>query len=305
VRDADDTILELGGSYTPTFSLDLTGATFTNYPWQLSDSALTTLTSKVFSKTALTGSGGLDTVAYDDLADGDIGYVGTIAGVWYVYVFEASSATAESSPSVIAPDDVAANNGRWLLKLYCDGSACTIPQATTGAYSTQLEGSGNGTNFRKSSVPDALTADLNLRHADALPTANQIQVYPAPTDGVSQYTWTTYGGSLTPVIGDADDFDNNFTGANLYGGTYIVNAAGSVILADATVGVNFTVLLEDAVATIIEPLATGTDDTIVLNGTALTQGTSIQSSTKGAMCIFQYRAADSWMATCNGFIVTP
>jgi len=63
--------------------------------------------------------------------------------------------------------------------------------------------------------------------------------------------------------------------------------------------------LEDAVATIIEPLATGTDDTIVLNGTALTQGASIQSSTKGAMCVIQYRAADSWMATCNGFIVTP
>jgi hypothetical protein len=148
LRDADDTIIELGGTYTPTFTMDLTGATFSNYPWQLSDSALTTLSSKVFSKTALTGAGGLDTVAYADLADGDIGYVGTIAGVWYAFVFEASSATAESSPNVITPDDAGANNGRWLLKLYCDGSTCTVPQAATGAYSTQLEGSGNGTNFR-------------------------------------------------------------------------------------------------------------------------------------------------------------
>lgn len=106
----------------------------------------------------------------------------------------------------------------------------------------------------------------------------------------------------TPVIGDADDFDDNFTGANLYGGTYIVNVAGSILLGNSTVGQYFTILLEDAVATVIEPLATGTDDTIVLNGTALTQGHNITSSTKGAMCVFQYRAADSWMATCNGFV---
>jgi len=291
-----------------------------NIGGQVSDSALTSLSSKVFSKTALTGVGGLDTVAYADLADGDIGMVGTIAGNIYWYIFEASSATAESSPSVITPDDAGENNGRWLLKLYCDGSSCTVPQASTGSYQTLLEGSAGGTNFRRTSVPDALTADLNLQHANALPAANQFQLFPEPTAGVSAYTWTTYGafaalpisttgtisgGTLTPVIGDADDFDDNFTGSNLYGGTYIVNAAGSIILANATVGVNFTILLEDAVATIIEPLATGTDDTIVLNGTALTQGASIQSSTKGAMCVFQYRAADSWMATCNGFIVTP
>jgi hypothetical protein len=163
---------------------------------QTLNSALTSLSSKVFSKTALTGVGGLDTVLYADISDGDIGYVGTIAGIWYVYVFEDSSAAAESSPSVITPDDAGANNGRWLLKLYCDGATCTVPQAATGAYSTLLEGSGNGTNFRKTSSPDALTADLNLRHANAVPTASQIQVFPAPTDGVAAYTWKDYGERL-------------------------------------------------------------------------------------------------------------
>ena len=164
-----------------------------NLGGQASDSALTTLSSKTFSKTALTGTGGLDTVLYADLADGDIGMVGTVAGIIYWYVFEASSSAAESSPSVIAPDDVGVNNGRWLLKLYCDGSSCTVPQATTGSYQTLLEGSAGGTNFRRTSVPDALTADLNLQHANALPAANQFQLFPAPTDGVSAYTWTTYG----------------------------------------------------------------------------------------------------------------
>lgn len=159
------------------------------------DSALTSLTSKVFAKTALTGAGGLDTVLEADIADGDIGLVSTIAGVIYFFVYEASSSASESSPSVITPDDTT-GNGRWLLKLQCDGSACSVPQATTGAYSTLLEGSGNGTNFRKTSAPDDLTADLNLRHANALPTANQFQLYPAPTDGVAAYSWKTYGETI-------------------------------------------------------------------------------------------------------------
>jgi hypothetical protein len=175
-----------------------------NLGGQPTNPALTSLSSKVFAKTALTGTGGLDTVLYADIADGDIGYVGTIAGIWYIYIFEDSSSAAESSPDVIAPDDAGASDGRWLLKLYCDGSSCSIPRSATGAVSTLLEGSGNGDNFRKTSVPDALTADLNLRHADALPTAGQIQVYPAPTDGVSQYTWTTYGSLMATTFDEVD-----------------------------------------------------------------------------------------------------
>jgi len=114
-------------------------------------------------------------------------------------------------------------------------------------------------------------------------------------------TGTISGGVLTPVIDDADNFDDNFTGANFYGGTFISNAAGSVILPNAGVGMNFTIVLETTGDTIIEPLATGTDDTIYMNGLAAAQGESIHSTTRGAMCVFQYRAADTWMATCNGF----
>jgi hypothetical protein len=130
---------------------------------------------------------------------------------------------------------------------------------------------------------------------------NQFQLYPAPTDGVSQYTWTTYGSSLTPVIDDPDNFAANFTGANLYGGTFIANAAGTAVLPNAGVGMNFTIVLEGANAVVIDPLGTGTADTIVMNGLAAAADENITSSTSGAMCVFQYRAADSWMATCNGF----
>jgi hypothetical protein len=178
--------------------------------------------------------------------------------------------------------------------LHTDNKTLYFPDPTTGDYvaygSAAIRFTTGGTTARVKTFSDAAATIVEYGQSGTLNIST---------------TGTISGGTLTPVIGDADDFDNNFTGANLYGGTYIVNAAGSVILANSTVGVNFTVLLEDAVATVIEPLATDTDDTIVLNGTTLTQGASIQSSTKGAMCVIQYRAADSWMATCNGFIVTP
>ena len=119
--------------------------------------------------------------------------------------------------------------------------------------------------------------------------------------GIAAIEGNVIGGALTPVIGDADDFDDNFTGVNLYGGTYIVSGAGTIILPDATAGMNFTIVLEGAVATIIDPLGTGTADTIYMNGLAAAADENITSSTLGAMCVFQYRAANTWMATCNGF----
>jgi hypothetical protein len=178
----------------------------------------------------------------------------------------------------------------------------TATRTATGGVRTLYEGTGGGDNFRSESVPDALTANLNLRHADALPAANQIQVYPAPTDGVSAYTWTYYGSAATPVIDDPDNFAANFTGTNLYGGTFISNNAGTAVLPDPAVGMNFTIILKGANANVIEPLATGTDDTIDMNGTDLTTGHNITSSTSGAICVFQYEAANKWMATCNGFV---
>ena len=65
---------------------------------------------------------------------------------------------------------------------------------------------------------------------------------------------------------------------------------------------SFTLLIPTAIAVDIEPLATGTDDTISLNGVDETQGEAIDNgSTAGAMCVFQYYAANKWLAICNDF----
>jgi hypothetical protein len=111
----------------------------------------------------------------------------------------------------------------------------------------------------------------------------------------------TVGASLTPVIDDPDNFAANFTTVNLYGGTFIANAAGTAALPAVVAGMNFTIVLEGANAVILNPDSGGTADTIVMNGLAAAQDENITSSTSGAMCVFQYRAANSWMATCNGF----
>lgn len=105
--------------------------------------------------------------------------------------------------------------------------------------------------------------------------------------------------SQTPVIADPDTFSTNFTGLNLYGGTFIANAAGTAPLPAVAVGMNFTYVLEGANANVIDPDGTGTADTIYMNGLAAAQDENIESSTSGAICYFQYRAADTWMAKCT------
>jgi len=173
-----------------------------------------------------------------------------------------------------------------------------------GAAGVKLTGDGDGA-LTILGLGDGSDEDLTINLDD---TANTAVV--SSSTGVTKIdygsigsatTGIVSGGSLTPVIGDADDFDNNFTGANLYGGTYIVNAAGTVVLPAVAAGMNFTIVLEGAVATPIDPDGTGTADTIYMNGLAAASDENITSSTRGAMCVFQYRAADTWMATCNGF----
>jgi hypothetical protein len=141
--------------------------------------------------------------------------------------------------------------------------------------------------------PVAMSGDATMSETGAVTLATDSVSY-GQTDGSYK--------AQTPLAGDADDFDDNFTGAYLYGGTYVCSATGTILLPDATAGMNFTVLVPTAIAVDFEPLATGTDDTISLNGVDETQGEAIDnSSTAGAMCVFQYYAANKWLAICNDF----
>jgi len=65
--------------------------------------------------TSLTGggAGAVDALASAGLTTGDCVYTITSTGL-YCHRYDSTSATAESSPDVIAPDDIAGGNGRWL-----------------------------------------------------------------------------------------------------------------------------------------------------------------------------------------------
>ena len=73
---------------------------------------------RVYICTALTGgtSGALDALPYNSLQDGELAFTIT-SSYTYVHIFDATSSSSESSPDVIAPDDVGSNTGRWLLRL--------------------------------------------------------------------------------------------------------------------------------------------------------------------------------------------
>lgn len=124
---------------------------------------------------------------------------------------------------------------------------------------------------------------------------------------LATYTGVTTGGSLAPMANTAANFAANFTGAYLYGGTYrVITTAGTLALPDPAVGMNFSIILGVAGNTTIASLATGTADTIILNGLAAAQDEDIIADAIGDTCVFQYYAANTWLATCNGFAeVTP
>lgn len=192
--------------------------------------------------------------------------------------------------------------------------ACSDADYTTGT-STTCAGTPANAKVeldKKVPIPTASIDDGLLLVKDGTGTTGKFKAGGVPitmtsdTTGPKYYdttadTWESGSYARTPVIDDPDNFAANFTGANLYGGTFIANAAGTAALPDPAAGMNFTIVLEGANAVIIDPLGTGTADTIVMNGLAAAADENITSSTSGAMCVFQYRAANSWMATCNGF----
>jgi len=67
--------------------------------------------------------------------------------------------------------------------------AITVGDGTVAGSLSLYELSANGSNFRKWLVPDALTADLTMTHANAVPAAGQVMRFGAPSVNVSAQTW--------------------------------------------------------------------------------------------------------------------
>jgi len=149
-----------------------------------------------------------------------------------------------------------------------------------------------GAGFKGPTSASGMANSYHLILPEAEPAAGQVQVAGAPSSHDSTQVWAYPGASRTPVVGDPDSW--TIAAADWYGGTLIANAAGEFSITPAVAGVNFVLKVEGANVVIANPDATGTADTITLNGTALTQGQAIKSDgTAGALVVCQYRSADA------------
>ena len=132
------------------------------------------------AKGLVTGADGmLDAIDYADLSDQDMALTVILTGaaaVFYVHAFDASSALDESSPKVIAPDDVATNTGRWILVALSlqDGS---MPPDDFGSdlgdgthhfdkvFTRYVGRYDDGVKFLFNSAPDYVSLNTTLRPA--------------------------------------------------------------------------------------------------------------------------------------------
>jgi hypothetical protein len=95
---------------------------------------------RFFGANTLTGgaAGSVDNIAAGSISNGDACYAVT-STAFYIFRYNSSSGAAESSPDVIAPDDVA-GNGRWILM---DIISTTIaPTDLTNTYVPYMTASG-------------------------------------------------------------------------------------------------------------------------------------------------------------------
>lgn len=104
----------------------------------------------------------------------------------------------------------------------------SVGDGTVAGKLTMNELTANGSNFRRWSIPDALTADLDMRLPDAVPTEGQIMSFGAPSGGQSLISWLTLGAMATGA----------------YPGAGVPNSTGSAWGTSYTVGTSANNLVQ-------------------------------------------------------------
>lgn len=144
----------------------------------------------------------------------------------------------------------------------------------------------NGTNFRRISVPDALTQDLTLKLPDGDPAASCLR-FPTPTTNVSQGTWVScrkvvqievFAPGTNNSTGDGKKYFRIPTALN---GMNLVAVAANVVAAGTTGTLNID--LARCAATTAGAICTGTGTSIAdMLSTNLTIDTGENDSSTAA-----------------------
>jgi hypothetical protein len=216
--------------------------------------------------------------------------------------------------------DNSGNDLKWSINANGVGSFSSITApggisiaatAAGGQYNFNYEDTDNGSNYSGDIAYGDITETWLRGRSKVAPKVGQVEMAivakttRVASDGSNQDVvemGPVYKDApQTPISGDGDDFDNNCTGQCLSGGTFRVTAVGSLLLPNSFDGLLVTVTDAGATPT-IEPLATGTADTIIYNETSCGPGVSlVGDGTTGGMVLLQYGGADTILAYGNGF----
>jgi hypothetical protein len=295
VRDADDTILELGGSYTPTGNWTWTSASGSTWP------TFNQSTTGSAASLAISGQSGLLTFdgltstnrakTVRDAADTllELGGDYTPTGTW---VWTSASVTW---PTFNQNTTGTASNVTGTVAVANGGTGATTAATAASALGVGTEDSPQFTSIELGNASDTTLA----RSGAGAATIEGVGILMDAADTVDYANTTGSFKALTPITGDADDFAANFTGANLYGGTYVCNAEGDVDLPEPVAGMNFTVITMGDIE--VDALPAAGDD-LLLDGVQLDDNHDASNTgSAGDIAVFQYYDADGWLVTTNGW----
>jgi len=108
-------------------------------------------------------------------------------------------------------------------------------------------------------------------------------------------TTGTFSGVVSGAIGTYSDADGHtMTATQCLGYNFYSTAAQTWTMCPAVAGANFTLEVMAAGNTVFNPDNSGTEDTIILNGTALAQGDGVTCTLATDFVVVTYYAADTW-----------
>jgi len=214
------------------------------------------------------------------------------------------NAGASATPSYSALDSDSLDADKSITRISSNATTVTAGAVVSDLIFWYKDGGDASGDFTEAFRVTGASNTVDMLKNTTL-QAGDIELAELATDSVD-YTKTTGSfKALAQVKNTPANFLSTFTGENLRGGHFITTAAGNAVLPPVVVGMIFSVTCDAAELVDFDPDATGTEDTIILNTATLgyaiqTQGEKINNgTTSGAMCVFEYSEADTWLATCT------